>query len=169
MKCIFFFYNIAFIQNIFLSFSFLKKKSNQLGYLFRRWQFTCESQAFNHFHGLEQWFPTTVPRNISVPQAGPKCSAKFFETLKFRIYGFKCSVRGFFGLKCSARTLPGLKCSTNQKRLGTTGLEPQWLVNPDIYYFIETCPDLFRSVEPKKLRRESFCLGLGWKQSWPIF
>ena len=45
---------------------------------------------------LEQWFPTTVPRNTSVPHAGPKCSA---------------------------RTLPGLKCSTSQKRLGTTDLE----------------------------------------------
>ena len=75
---------------------------------------------------IDQGFPTTVPRNTSVPQAGPKCSVKFFETLKFiqkcRIFGFKCSVRGFLGLKCSARTLPGLKCSTSKKRLGTTGL-----------------------------------------------
>ena len=78
------------------------------------------------FMYLCQWFPTTVPRNTSVPQAGPKCSAKFFEILKFiqksKFFGRKCSVRDFFGLKCSARNFPGLKCSATQKRLGTTEL-----------------------------------------------
>ena len=77
-------------------------------------------------YALIQWFPTTVPRNTSVPQAGPKCSAKFFEILKFiqksKFFGHKCSVRDFFGLKCSARNFPGLKCSATQKRLGTTVL-----------------------------------------------
>jgi hypothetical protein len=28
------------------------------------------------FDLLDQWFPTTVPRNTSVPWAGPKCSAE---------------------------------------------------------------------------------------------
>ncbi len=32
---------------------------------------------------LTQWFPTTVLRNTSVLQAGPKCSAKIFEISKF--------------------------------------------------------------------------------------
>jgi hypothetical protein len=76
---------------------------------------------------VEQWFPTTVPWNTSVPQAGPKCSATFFEILKFiqksKFFGRKCSVRDFFGMKCSARNFPGLKCSATQKRLGTTDVE----------------------------------------------
>ncbi len=46
-------------------------------------QFTCfcffSNQSTLQFHYLRQWFPTTVPRNTSVPQAGPKCSAIFLK------------------------------------------------------------------------------------------
>jgi hypothetical protein len=40
---------------------------------------------------LEQWFPTTVPRNTSVPQAVPKCSAEktnlTYFTVLFELFG----------------------------------------------------------------------------------
>jgi hypothetical protein len=118
-------YSIANINRLYSKYS---SSIYNMCSMLARWRikFGVWEQGLDAY-SLRQWFPTTVPRNTSVPQAGPKCSAKFLETLKFilkcRILGFKCSVRGFFfGLKCSAWTLPGLKCSISQKRLGTTAL-----------------------------------------------
>jgi biotin synthase-like enzyme len=76
----------------------------------------------SNFKLLTQWFPTTVPRNTSVPQAGPKCSAKFFEILKFiqnfKIFGPKCSVRVSFSSEVFCKNFSWSLVFLNSKKVG---------------------------------------------------
>jgi hypothetical protein len=74
-----------------------------------------------------QWFPTTVPRNTSVPQAVAKCSAEetnlTYFTVLFELFGLKCSMRGFSMPEVFRDNFWGQKCSAIGKRLGTTGID----------------------------------------------
>jgi hypothetical protein len=79
---------------------------------------TCET--------IDQWFPTTVPRNTCVPRDVSKCSAAklIFDlfTVKLEFYSKiirknqVCVPYGlFFSLKCSARFFFSRKCSPYEK------------------------------------------------------